>query len=81
VLADIHIGGARLTFVEHPLYEDAHPGETAAPGERCTMCAVAERPDTGERVLLWLAGEKNWTVSRADPDWARHRDDFLRLEQ
>jgi hypothetical protein len=76
-MTHITVGTATLKFVEHPMYDDAHPGEDTAAGERCTMCAIAERPDTGERVLLWKAGEKNWTVSRADPEWARHREDFM----
>lgn len=75
----LRVGDARLSFVEHPLYAAAHPGEECDPQERCTRCAIAVRPDTGEKVLLWQAGGKDWTVSRVDPEWARHRDDFQRL--
>jgi hypothetical protein len=72
----IHVGGAALEFVAHPLYAEAHPGEPCDPAERCTKCALARRADTGEVVLLWLVGEKHWAVSRADPSWARHRDEL-----
>lgn len=72
----LRVGAADLLFVEHPLYADAHPGEACDPAERCVRCAIARRPDTHELVLLWLAGDIDWTVSRADPEWARHRRDF-----
>lgn len=67
-----------LTFVEHPLYKDAHPGEDAGEGELCTQCAWATRPDTGERVMLWLCGGIEWVVSRESPNWERHREEFHR---
>lgn len=64
----------RLAFLEHPLYTLAHPGEPCDPGEQCTKCCVAIRQDTNEKVLLWLAGEKEWTVSRHDPNFEKHQD-------
>lgn len=67
------VGSAQLEFIEHPLYVDAHPGEPAAPGERCTQCAIVRRPDTGEHVLLWLVGAITWAISRHDPFYDRHR--------
>lgn len=72
----LRVGCAQLAFLEHPLYAVAHPGELCDPLERCTRCALATRPDTGETVLLWQAGGKDWTVSRADPQWQRHRADL-----
>lgn len=74
--AALMVERARLEFVEHPRYADAHPGEPCAPDDVCTSCARARRPDTGETVLLWLAGGLNWVVSRHDPAWERHRADF-----
>jgi hypothetical protein len=68
----------KLAVLEHPHYHVAHPTEThlAAPHERCEQCLLAIRPDTGELVLLWGCGygeTKNWTISRDDPEEARHR--------
>jgi hypothetical protein len=73
------VGDTPLTFVEHPLYASAHPGEDCDPTERCTKCALARRSDTGEVVLLWQCEGKNWTVSRHDPEWARHREEIHNL--
>lgn len=64
-----------LTFVEHPRYADAHPDEPATHEireGRCNRCVVVERSDTGEHVLLWGMADQ-WSVSRADPAWAKHR--------
>lgn len=70
----LQVGAAALEFIAHPPYALAHPGEASDPVERCTQCAIALRRETGEVVLLWLAGGKDWTVSRADPAWAHHRE-------
>lgn len=72
----INIGDATLTFIEYPLYSRAHPGEDCEPTERCTMCCIARRHDTGEDVLLWQCEGKNWCVSRHDPEWERHRNEI-----
>lgn len=72
----IQVGAADLVFVALAPYVIAHPGESCDRLERCPRCAIALRPDTGEIVLLWLAGEQEWTVSRADPEWERHRAQF-----
>jgi hypothetical protein len=73
------LGDVPLTFVEHPLYSEAHPNEPCDPEQRCEKCARVIRPDTGETLLLWQAGEKDWTVSRNDPHWQRHRDELFSM--
>lgn len=74
---ELLIGDSPLTFLEHPLYSQAHPGEPCEPTERCEMCAVGKRRDTGEEVLLWQAEGKHWTVSRNDPQWLKHRSELF----
>ncbi len=69
----IELGRVELRVVEHPPYSVAHPGEPCDAGEVCERCVIAERQDTGERVLLWLCGGINWSVSRHDPNAERHR--------
>ena len=64
----------QLTFVGHPPYNVAHPDESEP--ELCTKCALARRSDTGETLLLWCCGGINWSVSRHDPQHARHREEI-----
>lgn len=72
----LFVGDTPLTFLDFPLYSQAHPGEDCEPHERCTKCALALRQDTNETVLLWQCEGKNWTVSRHDPEWSRHREEI-----
>jgi hypothetical protein len=71
----LFVGDTPLTFVRYPRYGEAHPDEPCD-GTHCDRCAIARRHDTGELVLLWLCEGKNWTVSRHDPQWARHREEI-----
>lgn len=71
---ELLVGETPLTFLFHPPYSEAHPDEEG--DEPCTQCAVARRHDTGESVLLWMCEGKNWIVSRADPEWSRHRTEL-----
>jgi hypothetical protein len=75
----LDVYGVPLRFVRFASYNEAHPDEDWHAGEMCPSCAWGERPDTGERVLLWLAGGIDWVVSRNSPDADRHRDELTRL--
>jgi hypothetical protein len=58
----------------------AHPRDVYGPNGPqgyCRQCVYAVRPDTGEIVLLWLCERKNWTVSRENPEYDRHRLELM----
>jgi hypothetical protein len=58
--------------------EIAHPGEGMV--RECTKCVIVERPDTKERVIAWgFTATSDFTVSRADPNFDRHRWEIERL--
>lgn len=69
----VAVGVLSFRVLGHPEYSEAHPGEPCDDGDVCERCAIAERLDTRERVLLWLCGGINWSISRHDPRYARHR--------
>jgi hypothetical protein len=75
----VDVGETRLAVLDYPDYDVAHPGEEAI--GQCTGCLLAVRPDTGEIVLLWgiwYGGTHvKWSVSRSDPNYARHRIDLM----
>jgi hypothetical protein len=62
-----------LDFVRLAFYAEAHPDEVCNPDELCEKCIIARRRDTGEHVLLWLVGEINYSVSRHEPNYERHK--------
>lgn len=70
----VTVNDTPLRVIGHPLYAVAHPGEPVdEPDAECDRCVIAERTDTGARVLLWLCGGLTWSVSRADPNYATHK--------
>ena len=69
---DLQVGNMTLEFLDFPYYTVAHPGEFSPKLDLCTRCALGIRKDTGDIVLLWRTGN-NFTVSRADPHYAKHK--------
>ena len=63
-----------LEIIDTPDYDVAHPEQTDS-DEPCHQCALAVRPDTGELILLWLCGGINWSISRNQPHYRKHRRD------
>lgn len=58
--------------------EIAHPGESME-GTHCEHCVIVERPDTKEPVLAWGFKTGDFTVSRHDRNFKRHRAAFERM--